>query len=625
MRRLSLRSLIPLAVLVGIVTATVLLAAGSHETYDRLLLFTLILGVLPLSWDILRSLFRGHFGVDVIAIVAIAASIAFHQFLAGSVILLMLSGGEALENYALRRARKELSELINNAPTTAHKKVDGSVHDVPAQEVLPGDAVLVKPGEIIPVDGVVLEGISMVDESALTGESIPVQKGPSSSVMSGSVCKDGVLEIRATKPSSESNYQRIVRLVKDAERKKAPFVRLADRYSIWFTTVSFALAVIAWVLSRDPVRALSVLVVATPCPLILATPIAFASGISRAAKRGIIVKNGGVLEKLGEARSLAFDKTGTLTLGTPKLLSIVAQGVSEAEVLRIAASLEQVSAHVLASSVVGEARSRGLRFTYPAAFREVLGKGVQGNVDGKQYTFGTLSFIASEGVQISQELQQRNDELERHQQIVVYLSCAEAILGSMTFGDSVRPEVKSLFASLRHMGIRRVLMLTGDKREAALEVGKEIGLGPDDVRAQCLPEDKVSEVELLRRSLAPVVMVGDGVNDAPALAAADVGIAMGGRGSTASSEAGDIVILVDQIERVGEALCIGHHVLRIAKQSIFIGIGLSFVLMLLATAGYILPVVGALLQEVIDVLVIFNALRVLLIDCSTLPAERLSA
>ncbi len=611
---LTLRTFIPLFVLTGLGAAGVAYLQGQHLLGDNILVVTLIVGACPLLYDIFQSMLHRHFGVDLIAIVAIVAALAFHQYLAGSVILLMLSGGEALESFALRRARKELTSLISNAPSVAHQKQGDSVVDISADQVQPGDVVVVKPGEVIPVDGTVVSGESMVDESALTGEAMPVQKSTHATVMSGSLARDGALEIRATKASSDSKYQQIIRLIQEAEAKKAPFVRLADRYSVWFTTLAFTLAAGAWIVSGDPVRALAVLVVATPCPLILATPIAFSSGISRAAKRGIIVKNGGVLEKLGEARCLVFDKTGTLTLGSPTVQDVLA--FEEADplfIVRMAASLDQLSTHVLARSLVQYAHAEHIDLEYPSEFRESFGRGVVGVVRGEAYRLGRLGYLEEEGVYIDGKIQRDHLQAQTDGTMTVYLAQGKKLIGAVRFADHVRPQVRDLFVGLRSLNVRRVVMLTGDKREPALKVGRSIGLPDDAVVAEALPEQKVAEVERLKKEFSPVVMVGDGVNDAPAITAADVGIAMGAHGSTASAEAGDIVIMVDKIERVGEALHLGHAVLRIAKESIFIGIGLSIVLMLFAAFGYVLPVVGALLQEIIDVVVILNALRVLFV------------
>lgn len=611
--RLSLKSAIPLFTVAGLLCALVAYLADMHGIMNGILLVTLVVGTLPLLIEIAQSMFKGQFGVDLVAIVAICTAFVLGEYLAGTVVLLMLSGGEALEAYALRRARKELTALIENAPTVAHKKTDGTVIDIPTEEVRTGDLLVVKPGEIVPVDGKVVEGIAMVDESALTGEALPIRKAPGHEVLSGSVNRDAVLTIEALKPASDSKYSHIIRLVQEAEEHKAPFVRLADRYSVVFTAITFGMAALAWGLSGDPIRLLAVLVVATPCPLILATPTAFASGISVAAARGIIVKHGGVLEKLGAARSFLFDKTGTITLGTPVITRVDTCGDPESTVLSLAASVDQLSTHILARSLTAEARRRNLPLPVPTDFREEFGEGVHGKVDGRNIIVGRLEYIARLGIPVTPKEQECHDTARKAGEIPVFVATDEKVLGAVVFADKVRPNVKQLFTHLDTLGITHVQMLTGDKASVAFQTADAVGLSRDAVKAELLPEDKVRIVEETRATHPPVVMVGDGVNDAPAIAAADVGIAMGGHGSTASSEAGDIVILVDRIERVGEALLIGHRVLHIAKESIVVGIGLSTVGMVFAAFGYVHPIMGAFIQEAIDVAVILNALRVLLL------------
>ncbi len=607
-RILNVEVFIPLFVLGGLALAGVIFMGGNAQAANTILAVVLFLGALPFIRDMVVSMLRREFGIDLIAAVGILSSLVIGEYVAGCVILIMLSGGKALEIFALRRARKELSNLLARAPTKAHRKRGDTVEDIPVGAVAVQDIVVVKRGEIFPVDGIVLKGKSMVDESALTGESLPVEKGPHSHVMSGSMNAEGVLEVRALKSSRESKYEQIVRLVRDAEGKKAPFVRLADRYSVWFTVISFLLAGIAWFISHDPVRALAVLVVATPCPLILAAPIAFASGISRAAKRGIIVKYGEAMEKLSEAKSILFDKTGTLTLGIPNVIRVASYGdTKEAEVVRIAASLDQLSLHILAKSLVSYAKLSSTDFVYPDAFVEHIGYGVEGKINGKLYYFGKPSFLRDRHIMLTEKLQHAHEKMREEGVIAVYLANDKKVIGVVYFADQIRDDMRPQFEKLLGM-VKQIVMVTGDKQVVADSIAREIGI--TDVKAECLPEDKLTEVKRLQRIASPVVMVGDGINDAPALAAADVGIALGSGSSTAAHEAGDVVIAIDAFDRVIEIFQISKRVLYIAKQCIVIGIGLSILLMMAAAAGLIKPVVGALLQEVIDVIVIFNALRV---------------
>ena len=611
MRAKGFKYAIPFMILAGLILSGIFFAGRFYSAYVLTLQITLVFAAIPLLIRLVISLYRRHFGVDLIAMVAIAASLALGEYLAGVVIALMLSGGEALEDYALFRAREELTALLSRAPTVAHIKASQGVSDILASEVLPDQILVVKPGEVVPADGLVVAGVSNVDESALTGESLPVEKRVSDRVFSGSVNGQNVLEIRALKTSADSSYQRIVDLVKQAENSRAPVVRLADRYSVWFTIITFVLAAAAWLLSSDPVRLLAVLVVATPCPLILATPIAIISGISRAAHRGIIIKSGGALEKLAEIKAIIFDKTGTLTLGAPNVSGVLGfNEVPEAEVVRLSASLDQLSTHVLARALVRYARQKhGTILDYPDNFAETVGDGVEGELAGKKYFFGKLDFLKRKKIAIPPDIFRGHENRRQEGKITVYLGGAGKFLGAVYFSDIIRPEISALFREVKRLGVEKIVMLTGDRQNVAESIAKSLGIS--DVHAECLPEQKVDEVTDHKRQFGNVAMVGDGVNDAPALAAADVGIAIGGHGSTTSSDTSDIVITVDDLTRVGEALKIAKSVLRIAKQGIFFGIGMSVLLMIIAAAGYISPVKGALLQEVLDIIVIFNALRVI--------------
>ncbi len=602
--------IIPILALFGLIVGAVFHFAGYEHIDDKVWLVTLVIGVIPPATRMVKDLYHKHFGVDVIAILAIVTSFILGQYLAGLVIVLMLSGGEALETYALRRARKELTALLSRVPTKAHLITKNGLQDIPITELKVNDVFLVKPGETVPTDGLVVKGMSDVDEAAITGEAIPVEKRPGAQIYSGSINKDGALEIKALRESAHSTYEKIIQLVKQASESRAPMVRLADRYSVWFTVVTLAMAALAWFISHDPIRLLAVLVVATPCPLILATPIAIMSGVSRAASRGIIVKSGGALEKLAEVKAFIFDKTGTLTLGSPAVVDFQASEFAmNKDIIRLAASLDQLSTHILAASLTEHATKKlNLQLDLPEEFQETFGQGVKGKIKAENYLFGKLSFLQSEGVAIPENTKELHKAFQSQGKIAVYLAENKELLGSVIFADIARPEIKTLFAQMKQQGLEKIVMLTGDKKNVADIIAKQLGL--TDIHAECLPEDKVAEVQDHKKQFGSVAMVGDGVNDAPALAAADVGIAIGSRGSTASSETGDIVITVDNLTRVGLALKIARRTIAIAKQSIFVGIGVSILLMIAAALGYILPIYGALLQEVLDVVVILNALRI---------------
>jgi heavy metal translocating P-type ATPase len=552
-----------------------------------------------LAWGMVQDIRGGTWGVDILAVSAILATLAVGEYWAAIVIVIMLTGGESLEDYANARATRELSALLARAPTLAHLRTkDGEVVDIAIGGIKVNDELLVKPGEVVPVDAKIVEGASSFDESSLTGESLPVDHKTGDEILSGSVNGEQALVIRALRSAADSQYQQIIDLVKAANEQPAPFVRLADRYAVPFTLVSFVIAGIAWAIDGHPLRFAQVLVVATPCPLLIGAPVALISGMSRSAKHGIIVKSGAILEKLAVIKTVAFDKTGTLTCGEPEVTDIVAAKGSQESLLTLAASAEQQSAHILAQAVVTAAKKQKLSLTHPKDVREMTGGGVTAIVDGKAVLVGKASYLKSQKIGVSE------DEL-RSGQTAVYIAVDGTFAGTIYFADKVRENAKQTLAALRQLGINHTLMLTGDAQATAERIAKEVGI--TDVKAECLPTSKVAAVKAVTDR--PVMMVGDGVNDAPVLAAADVGLAMGARGSTAASETADVVVLIDDISRSALAIKIAKDTLHIALQSIWIGIAISVGLMLVATTGIIPAVVGAGLQEVVDVVVIFNALR----------------
>jgi heavy metal translocating P-type ATPase len=597
----------------GLVAGGLVWLSGRGHAADHVWAVTTALVLLPLLLDVVASLRRGEIGVDAIALLAMAGALAFGEYLAGAVVALMLSGGEMLEIYAAGRARRELSSLVERVPRVVHRYEDGRLSEPALEEVRPGDRLLVKPGEIVPVDGVVIgPGAAVLDESALTGESIPVERRSGDRVPSGGVNAGGRFDLQAVATAAGSTYAAIVRLVREAEASRAPFVRLADRYSVVFLPLTLLVAGAAWWLAGDPVRAVAVLVVATPCPLILAAPVAFISGISRAAHRGIIVKGGAVIEGLARARTLLLDKTGTLTLGVPTISRIeVFGGVDAGELLRLAASLDQVSPHVLAAAIVGAARDRGLALVFPTDVEERLGAGIEGRVGGRRVALGKASWVQERSAGDGRS-SARLEEVRRSAAAAglanVFVAVDGEPAGALVLEDPIREDSAATLRDLRRRGVERIVMVTGDHRAVGERVGAALGV--DAVLAECSPAEKVEAVKQ-ERAAGPVVMVGDGVNDAPALAAADVGIAMGARGATASSEAADAVILLDRLDRLVDALAISQRSRAIALQSVLAGMGLSLAGMLVAAAGYLPPLAGALFQEAIDVAVILNALRAL--------------
>jgi heavy metal translocating P-type ATPase len=597
--------LIAVGALAGVGGGLLLWAAGDHATADVLWAATTALLLGPLTLSVVRSLLRGDVGVDAIALVSMAGALALGEYLAGAVVALMLAGGNALEEAANRRARRELTGLVERAPRSALVRRGDGVVELPVDDVDVGDRVLVRAGEVVPVDGMVESDEALVDESALTGEALPVTIKRGGRVRSGTASAGTAFEVSALRPAVESAYAALVRLVEQAEGERAPFVRLADRYAAIFLPVTAVVAGIAWAISSDPVRALAVFVVATPCPLILAAPIALISGLSRCARAGVVVKGAGTIERLGEARSVLLDKTGTVTLGHPEFERLVPlDGLPAEETLRLAASVDRLSSHPLAKALVAGAEAQSLRLEIPHDLIETFGRGVEGRVDSHSVLVGSRTWLRDHDVD-SPSLEQLDGSAR------VLVAVDGSAVGVALIGDRLRDDAERLVPRLREAGIRHVAIVSGDKAAVAQAVGDALGV--DRVYAEQTPEQKLEVVRALRArpELQPIVMVGDGINDAPALALADVGVAMGSAGATVSSETADAVVLVDRVDRVADAVRIGRRALFIARQSIVLGIGASFVAMGFAAAGYLPPVAGALLQEVIDVGVILNALRAL--------------
>ena len=533
-----------------------------------------------------------------------SAALAFGETLAAAVVAVMYSGGTFLESFAEGRARREMHDLLSRVPRTATRYRGGALEDVPLDEIRPGDRLLIRQGDVVPVDGTLASGTAFLDTSALTGESLPQRLAEGDEAMSGATNAGEAFDMTAARRAAESTYAGIVRLVEEAQRSKAPMSRLADRWSLGFLAVTLVIALGAWWMTGDPIRAVAVLVVATPCPLILAVPVALVAGLSRAAHFGVLIKGAGPLETMARIRTLILDKTGTLTDGRPQIVAIeAADGLGEAELLRLAASLDQASKHPVAQAIVAAARERGLALEVPLQVMERAGEGVSGQVAGRAVVVGGHGFVTS---CVAEKTRGALPEAAAGA-VVVSVAVDGRMAGHLVMSDPLREGVGAMLAGLRRGGIGRILLATGDRADVAERVTE--GLGLDGLRAGLSPDQKVLLV-LSEHKHGPVMMVGDGVNDAPALAAADVGIAMGARGA-AAAEAADVVLLVDRIERLGAGMEIARAARRIALESVVAGIGLSVLGMIAAAFGYLTPVQGALLQEVIDVAVILNALRAL--------------
>ncbi len=586
----------------GLIIAIALFSAVLEFGFGLALVAQIIITItgtliaLSMLKEMIKTLRSGSYGVDLLAITAVAATLAVGQYWAAMIVLIMLVGGDSLEDYASKKAHTELKALLDNSPQTAHKVVADKLIDIKVDEANIGDQLVVKPGETVPVDGHVIKGSSMFDESSLTGESRPITKNVSDTIYSGSINGDSAITMTVDKLAKDSQYQRLIQLVKQADSTPAHFVRMADRYAVPFTGIAFVIAGIAWFVSKDPVRFAEVLVVASPCPLILAAPVALVSGMSRSSRNGIVVKTGSVLEKMATAKTAAFDKTGTITSGRLFVDQIKpVAGTTKEELLSYAASAERSSGHILARSLLNYAVKHDVNLLEVQQLSEATGNGVTAQIAGQTIKVGKASFVAP------------NSQVAETTQTCVYISLNDQYIGTITFIDKLRLEAAQTMQTLRDHGVKHLMMLTGDQQAIAQTIAKEVGI--DDVRAKLLPEEKIQALKAVPESEHPVIMVGDGVNDAPSLTVADVGIAMGAHGATAASESADVVILKDDLLKVAKAVEIAQDTLRIARQAVLIGIFICVFLMLVASTGLIPAIVGAMFQEVIDTVSILWGLR----------------
>lgn len=555
--------------------------------------------------DILRALLNGRMGVDAIAALSIGVGLALGENLAAAIVAVMYAGGQLLESFAEGRARRDMTALLGRVSRTAMRYRGETLESVPIEALKPQDRILVRKGEVVPVDGRLLAATAVLDLSALTGESLPVPIQMGHEVPSGCTVLGDAFDLLVLRESRESTYAGIVRLVEQAQASRAPMARLADRYALVFLGITLLLAGGAWWWSGEATRALAVLVVATPCPLILAVPVAVIAGMSRAASHGVLVKTAGALEALAAVTTVVVDKTGTVTSARPEVSEVRPQpGFTSDQVLALAASLDQASGHVAAEALVRAATARGLGLTLPQAVIEEAGRGLSGQVAGVKVVLGGSGYVRSQLLAGEDFARAGIDSGTA----VVAVGIDGRAAGLILLSDPIRADAGDTIGAFRAGGVRRIVMASGDRSDVAEKASASLGL--DAVAGDLAPEDKVG---LIRRERASgvVMMVGDGVNDAPALALADVGVAIGARGSAASSEAADVVLLADDLSRLPLACSIARRSRKIARQSAIAGLVLSGNAMVLAAFGYLTPVQGALLQEVIDVAVILNALRAL--------------
>lgn len=596
MQRLSNKQKLWLTIIIAGIA--LILQYGFHYPLLAQIIVTIAGAIVALTMlvGMVKTLRSGKYGVDLLAILAVVATLAVGEYWAAMVILVMLTGGDALEDYAAKKANTELKALLDNSPRFAHVVTPDGSKDVPVNDVPVGAKIIVKPGELVPIDGLIIKGTGEFDESSLTGEARPVAKTVGDTVMSGSINGDEAITLTVTKLAKDSQYQQLVKLVQEAEQTPAHFVRLADRYAVPFTVAAILVSLLAWWLSKDPRRFAEVLVVASPCPLILAAPVAMVSGMSRASRNGIVVKTGSVLEKLAGARTGAFGKTGTITNGHLTVAQILPAGtITKERLLHLAASAEQDSSHILARSLLAYASQHNISLAAVSGLTEETGKGITAMIEDHQVKVGKRQFVAPQNQQAALDT------------TAIYVSVDGTYYGAIAFTDHVRPEAAQTMTKLKAAGVTNLIMLTGDQRAIAQQVAKAVGIST--VKADLLPQDKIAALQSIPQSEHPVFMVGDGVNDAPSLATADVGIAMGAHGSTAASETADVVILKDDLAKVAKAVTISQDTLRIAKQAVLIGIAICTVLMLIASTGVIPAFVGAMLQEVIDTVSILWALK----------------
>ncbi|MGB7706754.1 MAG: heavy metal translocating P-type ATPase [Nitrososphaeraceae archaeon] len=625
----SKRYPIPAIAIIGLIVGTVVhYIFNDEETGQWIWFITLVIGGAPIVFETIKEMLHGRFASDIVAMLAISTAIITNEAFPGVIIVIMQSGGKALEDYAFRKATTSLDELMTRSPKIAHRKInDNEIEDVDVERIRIGDQLVIRPGDLVPVDGTIVSGNAQIDESSLTGEPLSKIKHIGEEVFSGTINTGNIFEIKAKRISEESQYSKIVKLVKKAREEKAPIQRLADKYAVWFTPITLAMCGFGWLLTQNVQTILSVLVVAPPCPLIFATPVAIIGGIDKASKQSIIVKSGSAIEQISRTDAIVFDKTGTITYGVPLVEDIILLdnfkknqngrniNYSKDDILFKAASLEQMSSHPSAQSITRAGKEKFNSFPLPTSFHESSGSGVEGYVTGEHIMVGSYNYIESQfnantnydTINSNRDLLKTITDFQKRGKMVALVNINGTNAGIITFTDKIRDGVATMIQDLKKKGMKETIMLTGDSLDNAKSIANQIGV--DNYKYDLLPEDKVNEVKKLREKFKDIIMIGDGINDAPALATATVGIAMGAKGTAISAEAADVVLLVDDVTKVSDVIHIGKETIKVAKQSIFFGMGISFLLMIFASFGLILPSVGALFQEALDIGVILNALR----------------
>jgi Cd2+/Zn2+-exporting ATPase len=605
MIRPSAHVILPVVLGVLVVISWSLLALVSEQLSDIVALTVAIVGGVIMLYGSLVELMHGNLSVDLLASIAVISAVAIHEFLPAAIVVVMLLGGQAIEEYAAGRSSRAIDALIKIRPKTANVLRAGKVETIQVEQLKPGDVLVIRPGDRITVDGEVVGGNAAVDQSPITGESLPVEKIFGSSVLSGTICQNGALYVKATKVGEDTKFAHIIRLVRQAQGSKARIQRVADRYAKWFTPLIIGLAIIVYLFTGQVVRSVTILLTASPCPLLLATPVAVVSTIGRAAKSGILVRSGDALELAGTVNAVVFDKTGTLTSGKLRVASVMAfNGYSETNVITGVAIAERFSTHPIAGAVQRLADEHDLTIPHPDDFRELPGGGVMAEFEGNRVLVGNAKFMSSQLIHVPL---QTKTSLSEFDETTILMARNEKICGAIVLGDTLKPNAGESIRKLKQLGISKIVMLTGDTEKTGKKIGKEAGIM--DVVAEVLPEEKAMQIMEMKKAGYRVAMVGDGINDAPALASADVGIAMGAAGSDIAIETADFTIMTDDLEKVPAAISLSRRMLRIAKQSITIGLAANAIGVALSAAGLINPIMGATIHEIADLFVIFNSAR----------------
>jgi Cd2+/Zn2+-exporting ATPase/Cu+-exporting ATPase len=581
-----------------------------HQIPAPLVLLAVLAGGLPIFVSAARGARARQINADLLMSVAIIAATALGEFISAALIIFFMSIAHFLENFTTEKSRAAIRHLIALAPTTARVMRDGAEIETPIAALRAGDVIVIRPGERLPADGAVIEGASAVDQSPITGESLPVEKRAGDSVFAGSVNQRGALQVRVSRVGRDSMLGKIIRLVEEAEAAKAPVQKFADRYSAIYLPVVIGAALITFALTQNPTNAIAVLVVACPCAIALATPLAVVAGVGRAASQGILIKGGLYLESLAKINTLVMDKTGTLTFGRPRVTDVEIRDleIRDSEIVRLAAVAEKYSEHPLASAILDEARARGVEVAAPESFEVIAGQGVIARLNGNHIAFGNRRMMDTRGIAIDRALDDRVAALEREGKTVMYLSDNHHVAGIIAVADVVRDEVPRALDELRRAGIREMILLTGDNTRVASALAQELGV---EHRAEMLPADKIAFVRDLQARGKRVAMIGDGINDAPALAQADVGIAMGVAGTDVAMDAAHVALMTDDWSHIPVALRLARKTFRTIQQNIAFGLFFNVAGLLLASTGIFTPVMAAAAQSLPDVAVFLNSSRVL--------------